>query len=265
MSPSLAASVSAAVAILLVAGPRGRPLDRLRPRRLASATAGRRRLAVVGGVAVVGVVALGRPMLLILVVAGVAAGLHGLRQRARRRAVAVVCRAHVIEACGVLASDLRAGRMPGDALASAATICPELGPAASAARLGDDVPAALDLAATKPGASGLRALSAGWRVAEQSGAALAAVAERIADALRSEEQVRRQVVAGLAGTRATGRLLAGLPVLGLGLGYAVGAHPLEFLTGTLIGWLCLSVGLVLAGAGMAWIERLADSCEGDLR
>jgi tight adherence protein B len=111
----------------------------------------------------------------------------------------------------------------------------------------------------------LRALGAGWRVAEQSGAALAAVAERIADALRGEEQVRRQVVAGLAGTRATGRLLAGLPVLGLGLGYAVGAHPIGFLTGTLVGWLCLSVGLVLAAAGMAWIERLADSCEGDLR
>jgi tight adherence protein B len=210
-------------------------------------------------------VVLGRLTLIVLVVAGVAAGLHRLRQRARRRAAAVACRARVIEACGVLASDLRAGRVPGDALTSAATICPELGPAAMAARLGDDVPAALDLAAATPGASGLRALGAGWRVAQQSGAALAAVAERIADALRGEEQVRRQVVAGLAGTRATGRLLAGLPVLGLGLGYAVGAHPLDFLTGTLIGWLCLSAGLILAGAGMAWIERLADSREGDLR
>lgn len=265
MSAALLASLSAAIAILLVAGPRGRRLDRLRPRRSDSGAAWRSRAAVGGGAVVLGVVALGRLMLIVLVVAGVAAGLHGLRQRARRRAAAVGCRARVIEACGVLASDLRAGRVPGDALTSAATICPELGPAASAARLGDDVPAALDLAATKPGASGLRALGAGWRVAEQSGAALAAVAERIADALRGEEQVRRQVVAGLAGTRATGRLLAGLPVLGLGLGYAVGAHPLDFLTGTLIGWLCLTAGLVLAGAGMAWIERLADSCEGDLR
>ena len=265
MSPVLAASASAAVAILLVAGPRARRLDRLRPRRSDSGAGRRTRAAVGGGVAVLSVVALGRLMLIVLVVASVAAGLRGLRQRARRRAGAVACRARVIEACGVLASDLRAGRVPGDALSSATTICSELGPAASAARLGDDVPAALDLAATKPGASGLRALSAGWRVAEQCGAALAAVAERIADALRGEEQVRRQVVAGLAGTRATGRLLAGLPVLGLGLGYAVGAHPLDFLTGTLIGWLCLFAGLILAGAGMAWIEHLADSCEGDLR
>jgi tight adherence protein B len=265
VSRVLAASASAGVAMLLVTGPRALRLDRLRPRRSARGAGRRGRVAVGGGLVVVGAVVLGRLTLIVLVVAGAAAGLHRLRQHARRRAVAVACRARVIEACGVLASDLRAGRVPGDALAGAATMCPELGPAATAARLGDDVPAALDLAAATPGASGLRALGAGWRVAEQSGAAVAAVAERIADALRREEQVRRQVVAGLAGTRATGRLLAGLPVLGLGLGYAVGAHPLDFLTGTPIGWLCLSAGLILAGAGMAWIERLADSCEGDLR
>jgi tight adherence protein B len=291
MTATLWASGSAAATILLVLAPRAGRLDSLRTRRPASeglpgasrqaapgvaadGSAVRRfavgdawpaRFSMAGGMVVVGVVVLGRLMATGLVVAAVLAAVRGLRRRARRRAAAAARRARVIEACGVLASDLRAGRVPGDALASAATICPELGPAASAARLGDDVSSALDRAAMTPGAAGLRALGAGWRVAEQSGAALAGVAERIADSLRGEEQVRRQVVAGLAGTRATGRLLAGLPILGLGLGYAVGAHPIGFLTGTPIGWFCLTVGLVLAGAGMVWIERLADSCEADLR
>jgi tight adherence protein B len=290
MTATLWASGSAAATILLVLGPRTGRLDSLLTRRPASeglpgasrrdapgaaadGSALRRfavgdawpaRLAMAGAM-VVGVVVLGRLMATGLVVAAVLAAVRGLRRRAWRRAAAAARRARVIEACGVLASDLRAGRVPGDALASAATICPELGPAAAAARLGDDVSSALDRAAMNPGAGGLRALGAGWRVAEQSGAALAGVAERIADSLRGEEQVRRQVVAGLAGTRATGRLLAGLPIVGLGLGYAVGAHPIGFLTGTPIGWFCLTFGLVLAGAGMVWIERLADSCEADLR
>jgi tight adherence protein B len=73
--------------------------------------------------------------------------------------------------------------------------------------------------------------------------------------------VRRQVSAGLAGARATARLLASLPILGLCLGYAVGARPLTFLTGTQVGWLCLAVGLALAGVGLFWVERLADACE----
>lgn len=165
----------------------------------------------------------------------------------------------------MLASDLRAGRTPVDALTGARTVCPELAPAVSAARLGDDIAVALDQAATAPGATGLRAVAAGWRVAEQSGAALAGVTERISAALRADEQVRRQVTAGLAGARATGRLLAGLPVLGLLLGHAVGADPIGFLTRTPVGWLCLTAGLMLAAAGLVWIERLADGDKEALR
>lgn len=239
-------------------------------RRLARALGGRgpgRRVLV--GLLVIGPLVLavaatvvgGQAAVLLLAATVVAGAVSGMRRRSRRRAEAAARRGRVIEACGVLASDLRAGRVPLDALDGAATVCPELAAAVSAARLGGDVPDVLDEVAALPGASGLRALGAAWRVAEQSGAAFAGVAERVADALRGDELVRRQVSAGLAGARATARLLAGLPVLGLGLGYAVGADPLRFLGGTPIGWLCLILGILLAATGLAWVERLADSCE----
>ena len=260
-SPTLAA-LCAAVTITLFLTPDRSRLRRaaVRPRAVAR---GKLVMAALVGIATF---AISPPTALLgLVGTAGAIGLRALRRRHRERAAAAARRERVIEACAVLASDLRAGRVPADALAGAGAVCPELDPAVAAGRLGDDVAAALDEVSVAPGASGLRAVAAGWRVAEQSGAALAGVTERIAAALRADEQVRRQVTAGLAGTRATGRLLAGLPVLGLALGQAVGAHPVGFLAGTPIGWVCLAAGLVLAAAGLAWIERLADGGAGGLR
>ncbi len=190
----------------------------------------------------------------------VVAAVGRLRRRARSRADAAAVRARVIEACAVLAADLRAGRPPVDALAGAAEVCAELTPAVVAARLGGDVAESLALAARAPGTGGLRALGAAWRVADQSGAAFAGLTERVAAALRADETVGRQVAAGLAGARATGRVMAGLPVLGILLGQLVGARPLVFLTGGPVGWSCLALGLALAIAGLAWVDRLADSC-----
>jgi tight adherence protein B len=69
--------------------------------------------------------------------------------------------------------------------------------------------------------------------------------------------MRRQVDAQLAGARATGRLLAGLPVLGLGLGVAIGGSPGDFLLHTPVGAICLSVAVALDIAGLAWMDRIA--------
>jgi tight adherence protein B len=98
-------------------------------------------------------------------------------------------------------------------------------------------------------------------VAERSGAAFATIVERLADSLRADESVRRQISAGLAGTRSTARLLAGLPLFGTALGYGIGAAPVAYLTGSVLGWCCLFAGLVLAALGLLWVERLAETCE----
>lgn len=220
---------------------------------------------IVGGV-IVSAVATGallgaQTLVSLLAVSVVAVVVVGLRTRQHQRRIAAVRRAQVIEACGVLAADLRAGRTPQEALEGAASVCGELQVASAAARLGGDVAGALELAAESPGVAGLRALSAAWQVAERSGAAFATIVERLADSLRAGESVRRQISAGLAGTRSTARLLAGLPLFGTALGYGIGADPVAYLTGSVLGWCCLFAGLVLAALGLLWVERLAETCE----
>ncbi|HET6739758.1 MAG TPA: type II secretion system protein [Kribbella sp.] len=166
-------------------------------------------------------------------------------------------RATIIEALDVLAADLSAGRPPVAALEGAASISPDFAVAHAAAKLGADVPAVLTRSANTPGASSLRALAAVWRVTEQSGAAFATLTERLANALRADEAIHRQTEASLAGARSTARILATLPTAGIALGYALGAHPLTFLTTTPPGWLCLTTGLSLTALGLHWTTRLA--------
>ena len=222
-------------------------------------TAGRR-LILIATVVAIGIVlaAPAGPSIVIATAAITAVIAMVLTQRARqaRQRAASTKRATVIEACDILAADLTAGRPPADALEGAATICPDLQVAAAAAKLGGDVATALTLAAESPGAEGLKALSAAWRVAEESGAAFALITERLADSLRADEAIRRQITANLAGTRATARLLAALPLFGTALGYAIGAHPLAFLLTSPPGYLCLLIGLLLTALGLHWTTTL---------
>jgi tight adherence protein B len=179
------------------------------------------------------------------------------RTQHQRRTAAAARRAQIIEALDVLAADLIAGRPPVDALEGAASISPDFQVAHAAAKLGGDVPGALELAAESPGATGLRALSAAWRVAEESGAAFATLTERLADSLRADETIHRQTEASLAGARSTARILAALPIFGIALGYSLGAKPLTFLTATPAGWLCLAAGLTLTTLGLHWTTHLS--------
>ena len=89
------------------------------------------------------------------------------------------------------------------------------------------------------------------------GAGLAAACDRLAESLAADEALRREVAAALAAPRATARLLAGLPLVGLALGAGLGAHPLRFLLGSGLGRACLLAAAVLDVAGLAWTRRLA--------
>jgi tight adherence protein B len=278
MTSAALAALTVLIALLVILPRRGRGIHRLATashppsvvverRRLLSVgsfdlarTAGRRLglLALVVAIGISITASLGPQVLVSSIASGVIAALV-LTQRARhgRDRAEASRRAQIIEACDVLAADLSAGRPPSEALAGAATICADLQIASAAANLGGDVPAALELAAESPGSAGLRALAAAWRVAEESGAAFAAITERLADSLRADEAIRRQIAASLAGTRATARLLAALPLFGTALGYALGANPLTFLTATPTGWLCLALGLALTTTGLLWTTHLS--------
>lgn len=202
------------------------------------------------------------------VVAG-AAGVPLLRRMRRDRSArrAGERRADaVIALCAALAGEVRSGRQPGEALQCAARDAGGLGEAQAAvlaaARFGGDVPGALVGAARQPGTGGLLGLAACWRVAVDQGAGLAAGLDRLEGALRAERDQRADLQAQLAGARSTAVMLAGLPVLGLLLGTALGADPLHVLLHTGAGLGCLLVGGVLEGLGMWWALRIVRGAEG---
>lgn len=175
------------------------------------------------------------------------------RTRVRRR------RGEIVELVSLMAAELRAGVLPDRTLGGLADEFTALRPAARAAELGGDVAAALREAAQVRGHELLADLGGAWFVADRSGAPLAAVLARLADAARLERDIGREAEAGAAPARATARLMAVLPVAGLLLGAGMGGDPVDVLTGTWIGVSCLAAGCALACAGIAWIERIADS------
>lgn len=158
---------------------------------------------------------------------------HLGQQRQRRRA-------QRIDALAALAADLRAGLpvRPADPLTARST-----GRATGTGRGTDDRLADLATAAT--------------RLAEQTGAPLADLLERIEADARSTDRARGAAVAQAAGATATAWLLAGLPVGGIALGYGIGVDPLAVLLHTPIGGACAVTALGLQLAGLAWTERLS--------
>lgn len=197
--------------------------------------------------------------------AAVLAGMVALARTAggrRRTADAERERVRALDALSLLAADLRCGRDPAHALEAAAQIAcggsaMALAEAAAAARLGGDVVAALTVEGSAVSAT-LRALAACWQVCSEAGSGLAAAVERLEEGLRAAQAQRLAIAAELAGPRATAQLLAALPVVGMGLAAALGAHPLHVLLATPVGLGCLAAGVALDAAGVLWTQRLTE-------
>jgi tight adherence protein B len=200
----------------------------------------------------------------------------GARPRRRLPAVGAVARRHADErarareACTALAGELRAGRSPAEALSVAAALATgptgeALQAGASAAALGGDVGRALVLRpATGPSAAPqlLQGLAACWSVCATTGSGLATAVDRLEEAERDSAARRRAVEAELAGPRATARLLALLPVLGVVMAAALGADPLHVLLHTALGAVCLVLGVGLELVGLWWTGRIVARAAG---
>jgi tight adherence protein B len=102
----------------------------------------------------------------------------------------------------------------------------------------------------------LTGLAACWSVCSAAGHGLAAGVERLEDGLRAAEAQRRAVETELAAPRATAALLAVLPLGGIWLAVALGAHPVHVLLHTPVGMVCLALGVALDGLGLLWTARL---------
>ena len=175
---------------------------------------------------------------------------HGLQRVLRAQT-------DVAHACDVLASHLRVGQVATVALDAAARDCPVLERAARIQRIGGDVAEVWTVQAQSPGHGGLRDLARAWRVSESTGSPLSAALEQVAQSLAADQELREVVAGELSAPRATGKVMAILPFLGLGLGYLLGGDPLRWLLAAPIGWGCLVIGFTLAAAGVLWVERLA--------
>ena len=166
-------------------------------------------------------------------------------------------RAAMIELADALSAELRAGAAPRQALWRASRDEPRFAAVAAAARSpAGDVVSALQELANVPGGGAAADLATAWVVCETAGGGLAAPVARLSGGWRDEEQVRREVRAQLAGPRATAVLLAGLPVLGLAMGAALGADPVTLLRQPSMALIVLVPGLLLDVAGLLWTARI---------
>lgn len=186
-----------------------------------------------------------------------------LRRQARDARTEAETRYAVAEFATTMVGELRAGHPPGEALSTAAEAADGaaarvFGEVAAVVRTGGDVPGALTAAAREPGAEALARIAACWRIAAERGAGFAAALDRIAAGLRNDDEGHRELEAELAGARATARLLAGLPLLGVLLGTGMGAAPLDVLVRTPLGAAVLVAGLALLAGGLVWTERIAE-------
>lgn len=188
-----------------------------------------------------------------------------------RRRVLEARRTAVVEFAGALGSEVRAGRPPRAAVVAALAELPPgggddgagdwVGEVRDAATGDGDVSAALLRAAAQPGAGDLRDVAACWEVAEQTGAGLGGALDQVAAAAGERVVHQARVRAQLAGVRTTGWLLAGLPLVGMVLAAAGGAHPWRVLLATPSGFALLTLGVGLDAAGVMWLYRLARRVE----
>lgn len=162
----------------------------------------------------------------------------------------------------VLVGELRVGAHPVAAFGVAGeevdgVVKASLRAVAARARLGADVAAGLRSAARN---SSLpmhwERLAVCWQLAQDHGLAIATLMQTAQRDIVERHRFSVRVDAGMTGARTTAAVLAGLPLLGVGLGELIGAEPVRFLvSGGAGGWL-LIIGVTLACAGLLWSDRI---------
>lgn len=200
------------------------------------------------------------PLAVLAVSAGgaVVALLRASRSRSHRRRAALD--ADVLTFCFAVAAEVRTGRLPSEAVA--ATL-PQLGPlalrmsaVARAAAHGAPVDGELRALADLLASPRLDTVAAVWAATSVTGSRIADVLERVALAFKAEDEARSDLDALAAGPRATAMVLCLLPLAGVVLATAMGAHPLALLLHTALGVLLLFAAAVLDGCGLLWVRTV---------
>jgi tight adherence protein B len=212
-------------------------------------------------VAAVAVILAARPG--VLGAAAIIGATVAVRRRRRNRDRRRTAEAAALQgALDVLIGELRVGAHPVTAFDVAAAevegvVAVALRTIAARARMGAGVAAGMRSVA---GRSSLPAhwdrLAACWELAQTHGLAIASLMQTAQRDLVERERFSVRVAASMAGARATGSVLAVLPVIGIGLGQLIGANPLGFLVGGGAGGWLLVIGVALGCAGLTWSDRI---------
>ena len=196
-----------------------------------------------------------------------------LRRRRRRAAEHETQRDEMLTALALMIAELSVGAPPAHACAVAAQeisrgsetpseVTEGLTVLAARAELGGSVVVDGAPEGREPGSDSAgqswRRIAVAWRTAEQSGVPMGELLESLRADLAARRAFTERTRAGLAGPRATAVVLAGLPLLGIGLGQATGARPIQVLLGGGLGGVLLVIGTALVAAGMVWTERITD-------
>ncbi|NLE80245.1 MAG: secretion protein F [Rhodococcus sp.] len=166
----------------------------------------------------------------------------------------------VLSGLETLTAELEVGAHPATACAEAADEC--VGPVAGAfraaaarARLGGSAAGGFEHHESRVDGELVRIANV-WAIAETRGLALAELLGAVRVDLLGRQRFRQRTEAGLAGARATAAVLAGLPLLGVGLGQLMGASPLSVLFGGGLGGVMLVTGSILLCVGLLWTDRI---------
>ena len=168
-------------------------------------------------------------------------------------------RAQLPVVVSVIAAYVRAGRSLRQAVADAAGDVPEPSAAAlreAAARiaLGATPDEALAAFGADPDVAHLRAVV---EMQARTGGDLVLLLERMADVLRSREELRRAASVATAQARATGRMVTGMPAFGVGALWLLDRPGFGLVLGSPLGWAALLGSAILAAAGHLLIRRIA--------
>ena len=182
-----------------------------------------------------------------------------VRRRIAAGRAARLRRAQLPVVVSVMAAYVRAGRSLRQAVADAAGDVPDPSAAAlreAAARIALGAPPEEALAAfgADPDVAHLRAVV---EMQARTGGDLVLLLERMADVLRSREELRRAASVATAQARATGRMVTGMPAFGVGALWLLDRPGFGLVLGSPLGWAALFGSAILAAAGHLLIRRIA--------
>lgn len=104
-------------------------------------------------------------------------------------------------------------------------------------------------------------LGLNWALARDLGAPIATSLNRLAEGLESNQQSYRRIHLAFETPRLTAKLIAWLPIAGLGLAQLLGLNPIGAVFRNALAFIAVLIGSALLAAGHYWTKRLLTNAQ----